>query len=249
MTPDPVALAHQWAHQLPGDFARRLAGAMRDGPDALRALQHATVLPISADAVRQALELAEAGQGQYGSGALAALLEVVAEQPSVTPVWTGPESQQSGGRLTLAVLADLIGEARREILLVSYATLPSVEVRSTLADAAARGVEITTLLERQADNPQFNGHGDPFPEIRARRLYWPGPDRPSGAAMHAKMLVVDRHVALVGSANLTGYGLERNLECGVLVRGGPVPAALAEHILHVPELQEQVGNGGPTGSR
>ncbi len=49
--------------------------------------------------------------------------------------------------------------------------------------------------------------------------------------MHAKILVVDRRVALVGSANLTGYGLERNLECGLLVRGGPVPRLLVEHLL------------------
>lgn len=55
--------------------------------------------------------------------------------------------------------------------------------------------------------------------------------------MHAKVLVVDRRVALVGSANLTGYGLERNLECGLLVRGGLVPAALAEHLLHLRDLQ------------
>ncbi|WP_425454039.1 phospholipase D-like domain-containing protein [Nocardioides immobilis] len=38
--------------------------------------------------------------------------------------------------------------------------------------------------------------------------------------MHAKVLVVDRRTALVGSANLTGHALERNLECGLLVRGG-----------------------------
>jgi cardiolipin synthase len=49
--------------------------------------------------------------------------------------------------------------------------------------------------------------------------------------MHAKVLVVDRQTALVGSANLTGYGLERNLEAGVLIRGGPVPSLLAEHLL------------------
>jgi len=236
VTPNPAALARQWARQLPEDFARRLARAMREGPDATRALQQSAVLPPSAAAVRQAVELTEAGQGQYASGALTALLDLVAEQPVITPVWTGPESERSGGRLTLAVLADLINEARREILLVSYATLPSVEIRSTLSDAAARGVTITMLLERHADNPQFSGYGDPFPGISARHLSWSGPHRPSGAAMHAKVLVVDRHVALVGSANLTGYGLERNLECGLLVRGGPVPAALAEHLLHMREL-------------
>jgi cardiolipin synthase len=237
VTLDPAVLAKQWAHHLPGDFARRLADAMYQGSAALHTLQSAAVLPTSAAAVRDALQVVEAGQGQYASGALTAFLDLLSDQPGVTPVWTGPESAQPSGRLTLAVLADLIGEARREILLVSYATLPSAEIRSALMAAATRGVEITTLLERQADNPQFSGHRDPFPGMQATRLHWPASDRPSGAAMHAKVLVVDRNVALVGSANLTGYGLERNLECGVLVRGGPVPGALAEHLLHLQGVQ------------
>lgn len=136
MTPDPAVLARQWARQLPGDVARRLAEAMREGPGALRSLQDSAVLPTSAAAVRQALELAEVGQGQYASGALTAFLDVLADRPVVTPVWTGPESRQPGGRLTLAVLADLIGEAMREILLVSYATLPSAEIRTALSEAS-----------------------------------------------------------------------------------------------------------------
>lgn len=54
--------------------------------------------------------------------------------------------------------------------------------------------------------------------------------------MHAKILVVDRKSALVGSANLTGYGVERNLECSLLVRGGHLPAALAKHVLNADGL-------------
>jgi cardiolipin synthase len=54
--------------------------------------------------------------------------------------------------------------------------------------------------------------------------------------MHAKLLVIDRMTALVGSANLAGYGLERNLECGVLIRGGPVPGLLADHVMTADEL-------------
>jgi len=51
--------------------------------------------------------------------------------------------------------------------------------------------------------------------------------------MHAKVLVIDDRLALVGSANLTGAGLERNLECGVLVRGGPLPRAMRDHLLNL----------------
>jgi phosphatidylserine/phosphatidylglycerophosphate/cardiolipin synthase-like enzyme len=236
---DPVAMARSWADQLPSDFARRLAGALREGTGALLALQQATVLPISSNAVRQARELNESGQGLFASGFLTALLELQPQQTVMTPVWTGPESDRSGGRLTLAVLADLISEARHQILLVSYATLPSIEIRAALASAVERGVEVTALLESTVDNPQFRGRRDPFAGLPMRRLSWPGDIRPAGASMHAKMLVVDRRVAVIGSANLTGYGLERNIECGLLVRGGPVPGALADHLLHINELQTE----------
>ncbi|MFN8105307.1 MAG: phospholipase D-like domain-containing protein [Acidimicrobiia bacterium] len=42
-------------------------------------------------------------------------------------------------------------------------------------------------------------------------------------SLHAKCAVADDHTALVTSANLTGAGLEHNMELGLLVRGGGVP--------------------------
>ncbi len=33
-----------------------------------------------------------------------------------------------------------------------------------------------------------------------------------------------------GSANLTGYGVERTLECSVLIRGGALPGGICDHI-------------------
>lgn len=242
---DPLSLARSWANDLPRDFARHLAEALKDGPSAVRALRSATALPASTASLRQALELAEAGDGPFTSGALSALLDALGEQPTITPVWTGPQSSRPVGRLTIAVLADLIGEADEEILLVSYATVPSVDLRSALASAIDRGVRVTTLLERPADNPQFASHGEPFPGLSAECLSWPAAERPPGAAMHAKVLVVDRRTALVGSANLTGYGLERNLECGLLIRGGEIPADLVEHLLTTRGICRR---GPPTGS-
>jgi phosphatidylserine/phosphatidylglycerophosphate/cardiolipin synthase-like enzyme len=237
MVSNSTVIAREWAQQLPKEFAKRLADALRDGPDAIHALQATTVLPISRAAVQQALRFAEVGVGPYIAGALSAHLECLAEEPIITPVWTGPETERPSGRLTLAVLADLIAEAQSEIFLASYATLPSAEVRAALAGSAERGVEITLLLERHHDNPQFSHHGEPFPGLVARRLCWPALSRPAGASMHAKILIIDRRTALVGSANLTDYGLERNLECGLLIRGGDVPRAITEHLLNLSVLE------------
>ena len=230
MSEDPSTVARRWSKQLPREFARRLAAALLTSPDAVRALKPEAVLPQSGAAVALAGTLAEQGHGPFLAGLLTARLDVDLERPRITSVWTGPESAHHQGRLTLAVLSDLIDEAKSELLLASYATYPSNEIRDALSAAALRNVDITLLLERTTDNPSFKGSSDPFPNLAARRLCWPAGARPSGASMHAKVLVVDRRIALVGSANLTGYGLERNLECGLLVRGGSLPGQLADHL-------------------
>jgi cardiolipin synthase len=223
----PAAVTTEWARELPREFARNLAGALRVGPTELARLRADTVQPNSIAAVQTAIALCGQGDGPYAAGLLMARLDVLDEQPTVTPVWTGPQSAVRHSRLTLAVVADLFDEANHEILLVSYATVPGEAVRHALESAARRGVAITLLLERTADNKKFDGPIDPFPGLAARRLHWPAAVRPSGASMHAKILVIDRSTALVGSANLTGHALERNLECGLLIRGGPIPPLLA----------------------
>lgn len=48
--------------------------------------------------------------------------------------------------------------------------------------------------------------------------------------MHAMAIVVDDRIALVGSGDLTSRAIETNLECGILIRGGPEPRAMRGHI-------------------
>jgi phosphatidylserine/phosphatidylglycerophosphate/cardiolipin synthase-like enzyme len=48
--------------------------------------------------------------------------------------------------------------------------------------------------------------------------------------VHAKVGVVDGGRAFITSANLTGHALEKNMEAGVLINGGPVPKTLSAHL-------------------
>lgn len=48
--------------------------------------------------------------------------------------------------------------------------------------------------------------------------------------MHAKLAVADQQVLFVSSANLTHAEVAKNLEAGLLVRGGTAPKRAAEHI-------------------
>lgn len=51
--------------------------------------------------------------------------------------------------------------------------------------------------------------------------------------MHAKALVIDRKMSLIGSANITGPAMLKNIECGVLLRD---PAIAAEIVASVESL-------------
>lgn len=227
---DLAALSEDWVRQLPRPFVRDLATALRHGPPAVQHLAGQVAAPASLHAARQAFDVAGAGDGPYLAGLIDGWSAATAKASDVQPVWTGPASSVRGGRLTLAVVADPIAEAQQEILLVSFATYPPAGVTAALVSAAERGVSVTLLLERSEDKPGWNGMLEPFPELKAMQLCWPLAERPPRASLHAKVLVIDRRVAVVGSANLTEWALERNLECGLLVRGGPVPGLLAEHL-------------------
>jgi phosphatidylserine/phosphatidylglycerophosphate/cardiolipin synthase-like enzyme len=170
---------------------------------------------------------------EYLSGLLtgaARAVELSRRNQSISVVWTGPESEITSFRLTAAALTELIDSARSSILLISYATQAEPSLRSALTAAADRGVELILLAERHADNPSYSGSDTPFPGLDALRLHWPASLRPPGSSLHAKIIVVDDEIALVGSANLTSRAMESNLECGILIRGGPQPKAIRNHI-------------------
>ena len=106
------------------------------------------------------------------------------------------------------------------------------DLRTALAKANVRGVRLTVLAEDHQDNPRFTGSpAAALTELIAERLRWPADQRPAfGAALHAKIVIVDSYIALVTSANLTKRAAGDNLEAGLLVRGGDVAERLTRHI-------------------
>jgi cardiolipin synthase len=206
----------------PGDLSE-LSRAAADGSPAVRRLRAQTPAPVLRDACDQLLTRLASGDPRYLAGLLVGATRAIERgrlHQSLSIVWTGPESGITTGRLTAATVIDLIAEAQREILLISYATRAEPAISAALSAAAQRGVEITLLVERHADNPYVSAE-TPFRGLDAIRLHWPHGQRRPGASLHAKVIVVDDRIALVGSANLTSRAMETNLECGILIRGGP----------------------------
>ncbi|MDA8045304.1 MAG: DISARM system phospholipase D-like protein DrmC [Actinomycetota bacterium] len=236
MIEDVATIAALLAERLPAADLQRLAEAAGRGLTGLGELRASAANPSLRDACN---DLADSwrheGELQPGwvSGALAGAATAAARMRHhrlVDVVWTGPESDVDTSRLTAPTVAELIDAARSEIWLVSFATRNDQGIADALAAALRRNVEINALVERHADNPAYSSGATAFSGLDLRRLVWPAVARPAGAALHAKLIVVDRSIALVGSANLTGRAMTDNLECGVLLRGGPEPSAIVAHL-------------------
>lgn len=153
----------------------------------------------------------------------------------VESVWSGPKTHPVPVRSTAQVLVALAGEARHELLLMTYAARDHPPLRAALVAALGRGVAVTVVVETVRGAAGALVGEEPaaaFAGLDGLQIWhWPIDQRGEEyARMHAKMAVADRRILLVSSANLTQSGVDRNIEAGLLVRGGTAPQRAAEHI-------------------
>lgn len=155
-------------------------------------------------------------------------------------VWTGPASGQPLRR-TAQVLQTVIDEARRELLIVSFAVYDIPEIGAALLRAAQRGVTIRLIIESpqaSAGKVAYDGlaaFGSQV-AVHAEVYRWPleqrqRDDEGRHGSLHAKCAVADATTLLISSANLTHYALSLNMELGMLIRGGPQPREVQAHFL------------------
>ncbi|MFE3495657.1 DISARM system phospholipase D-like protein DrmC [Streptomyces sp. NPDC059175] len=230
---DPITTVQDLARELPSQDLYALSVAAGGGIDGLRDLRAQASSNIIRRACSQLIACLAHCSPDYLAGALAAVAaaDTSRKAQAIDVVWTGPHTRITSSRLTAHSITTLIDEARHEIWLVSYATHTEPRITAALKAAAGRGVQITLLLERNTDNPSYSFRGIPFPHLDATRLAWPAARRSARhTSLHAKILVTDGSTALVGSANITGAAMETNLECGILLRGGPHPRAIRAHL-------------------
>ena len=167
-------------------------------------------------------------------GASEAQLRVEREL-TVELVWTGPTTRFVPTRRTEQVLLDLIASATKDFFLVSFVAYDVPSVVTALNDASSRGVRLRILLEASTSHGGTLNY-DPAATMRLRvpsaELFsWKEKPEPFvDGKVHAKVAVVDGARAFITSANLTCHALEKNMEAGVLINGGPVPKTLSAHL-------------------
>src|SRR5262249_34527103 len=153
----------------------------------------------------------------------------------VEVVWSGPHSSAVPVRATARVLTDLVAEARQDLILMTYSARPYAPLTDALAAAVARGVSAIVVVETLAGAGRDLAGEEPAPTflsvLGVQVWHWPPGKRPEQSSkMHAKLAIADSEALLVSSANLTQSGIGKNIEGGLLVRGGPAPARAAEHV-------------------
>lgn len=191
------------------------------------------VLPVSHRSLLDPLTRAWATEPALPGVAVALALETAvsakraARIESVEVVVTGPDSPAAPVRLTSEVVKQLIDSARERVTLVSYAAYQIPSVVAALDIAAARGVRIDLILE----SPEhLDGGGGAAAYAKYRIYEWPADQRvPPDAKLHAKAVIVDSRDVLLTSANMTNAAYDKNIEVGVLCRGGTTASRIQRH--------------------
>ena len=160
--------------------------------------------------------------------------------PDTQVVWTGPKVEGSYLRSTREVVRELLRTAQHDILVIGYWIAARdesdgiiEEVIASLGLAVDRGIHVTVIVDERKrtdgrDNQQTLVDAWPSGVQLPRILTWRLPPDDQHLKLHAKVLVVDSADALVTSANLTFYAMDRNMEMGVRVFGKPA-RSISDH--------------------
>lgn len=162
--------------------------------------------------------------------------ELASARGTVEMVWTGPSSGLVPIRHTEQVLKEVIEYAKTKLFIVSFVAYDVPNVHLALNEAIERGVIVDILLE-SSQNLHSKIQVDSVPKMKssvpgANIYIWDQlrMDNYSKGLVHAKCAVADGSIAFVTSANLTTAAMEKNIELGVLVKGGELPKRLDSHL-------------------
>ena len=148
---------------------------------------------------------------------------------STSLVWTSPIFFHEDADKTDQVITDLLLKAKTSITIVGYA-MTSDKYVEEIFNILQQNVNInkinTKFIWEQAEKQKIHGKKQPSvkeiirknwdEKITFPKIYTYNQDRSS---LHAKVLIIDSKEILITSANMTGRGMKRNLEMGLLHTG------------------------------
>jgi phosphatidylserine/phosphatidylglycerophosphate/cardiolipin synthase-like enzyme len=233
--PVVVSLAEALVGSAPSDWATvRLR--------AVHAIPHPHYRTLVAQFLERCASCAGTVTPQAVSLALLAASQVVQthrDAQGIELVWTGPPTDVVPLRRTEQAILQVIESAARSVLVVSYAVYNVPRIAGALIHAAERGVGLTVVLETpdyQAGKAAYDALQALANSVaaRSRAFLWPREQRIKDAGgkqgiLHVKCVAADGEWLFLSSANLTEYAFSLNMELGVLIQGGRLPASVECH--------------------
>ena len=152
--------------------------------------------------------------------------------PHAELVWSGPDVGHPTARKTFQVMNEMLQHASKSVLIVGYSLFLRGDLAKDLLEKlgklTSKGVQVKFIVDRRYRG--WSGDGEEGHSIREIQENWlsdkPKPlvyswasDDDQNSKLHAKLMLVDDRDLLVTSANLTGAGLETNLELGLRIQG------------------------------
>ncbi len=174
----------------------------------------------------------EASAQRVASGVVEGITKAANRLDNVRVAVTGTGWVGGGVGSVEEAMISAIRRAEREILLTAYTiTTGSSRVMDALEGSVATGIRTRILVDKFEDqervaHDRLRSLSEQFPGNVA--LYDFAALKGNGH-LHAKTLVVDRELAVVGSANLTFHGMMMAHELAVIIEG-PTAAIIAGRI-------------------
>lgn len=144
--------------------------------------------------------------------------------PNARHVLTTPEGLPMGQRLTKSILHEIVGSAEKSICIAGFAITGQSGVINSIAERMREQPYLKARFlcsdwEQNSGQDSVASIKDAWPKgLRKPEVYLQTRDF-SGSKMHIKTLVADDTRMIIGSANFTKAGLNKNLELGILLEG------------------------------
>lgn len=175
-------------------------------------------------------------------------LSITARKTPGTPA-AAPVAGDAATDTVVDGLLQLMGYARKELLIISPYFVPGPDMLQAFAAARARGVRVRVLTNSLASNdapiahvgyarhrPELLAMGVELFEMRSELAGLRGAFSSSGstggsrAMLHSKLLVMDERLLAVGSMNLDQRSQRQNTEIALLIRSKELSGQVTERI-------------------
>lgn len=158
-------------------------------------------------------------------------------------VSTFPDQANVDSRHTPQIVREMIQSAKEEILIAGYAITESGGLLELLLESQKTVRRITMIGSSWKSNSGVNEMAkiaNEWPSDKPKPDIYQYSNSKDNTTMHIKCLVIDGREMLIGSANFTYSGMNRNFELGVKIKGDIVQSArrIFESLLKSKEFQK-----------